>query len=233
MCLYEKFFAARECIFVDSPAARTASRQNAHCYDGSVAGGSLYNYFRDYDPTTGRYVESDPIGLRGGINTYMYVEGNPIRFSDPSGLVVTGSWIVPPMLNITDKGWDGWGFVSPSWSWWGQVRFIRQYGHAGGYVNVDVACKDDCRTWEVHQRIGVSASGYFDIGPNVWGLLIGAWVGRSPGGAVAGIGANAALLGGSLLQAEYHFLSLAQEKAGPIISLLFSHGPTALCFGSR
>ena len=37
--------------------------------------GLNYNYFRDYDPTTGRYIESHPIGLGGGINTYhMYTE---------------------------------------------------------------------------------------------------------------------------------------------------------------
>nr|WP_298114614.1 RHS repeat-associated core domain-containing protein [uncultured Pseudomonas sp.] len=48
--------------------------------------GLHYNYFRDYDPETGRYVESDPIGLNGGLNTYGYVEGNPLRSSDPDGL---------------------------------------------------------------------------------------------------------------------------------------------------
>ena len=33
--------------------------------------GLHYNYYRDYDPVTGRYIESDPIGLRGGIKTYL------------------------------------------------------------------------------------------------------------------------------------------------------------------
>jgi len=44
-----------------------------------------YNYFRDYDPAMGRYVESDPIGLRGGLNTYSYVDLNPIKLADPAG----------------------------------------------------------------------------------------------------------------------------------------------------
>ena len=45
-----------------------------------------YNRYRDYDPTTGRYIQADPIGLAGGANPYLYAEANPLRFTDPLGL---------------------------------------------------------------------------------------------------------------------------------------------------
>ena len=48
--------------------------------------GLHYNYFRDYEPRTGRYVQADPIGVEGGLNPYGYVLGNPLSYIDPLGL---------------------------------------------------------------------------------------------------------------------------------------------------
>ena len=55
-------------------------------YDAET--GLHYNYHRYYDPTTGRYVTPDPIGLGGGINLFAYVAGNPVNRIDPKGLDV-------------------------------------------------------------------------------------------------------------------------------------------------
>ncbi len=49
-----------------------------------------YNYFRDYDPTIGRYIESDPIGLAGGDDTFAYALLSPLDVSDFSGLAPDG-----------------------------------------------------------------------------------------------------------------------------------------------
>jgi RHS repeat-associated protein len=48
--------------------------------------GFHYNRHRYYDPDTGRYLTPDPIGLEGGLNLYVYVDGNPVNWVDPEGL---------------------------------------------------------------------------------------------------------------------------------------------------
>jgi RHS repeat-associated protein len=48
--------------------------------------GYSYNYFRDYDPAMGRYVQPDPVGLTGDLNLYAYVGSNPLARMDAKGL---------------------------------------------------------------------------------------------------------------------------------------------------
>ena len=66
--------------------------------------GLFYNWHRDLDPSRGQYEQSDLIGLRGGINTYLYVGGRPLTFIDPLGLAGKGSGKLPGGLlgNISD-----------------------------------------------------------------------------------------------------------------------------------
>ena len=79
--------------------------------------GASYNYARDYDPQTGRYVESDPLGIEGDINSYAYVADRPTSDVDPLGLMGFGgggsagarSTSIPKSAS-TSKEWNGsWG----------------------------------------------------------------------------------------------------------------------------
>lgn len=58
-----------------------------------------YNYFRDYDPQAGKYVESDPIGLDSSINSFSYTYGSPITHFDPYGLAIKPVLELPGQLN--------------------------------------------------------------------------------------------------------------------------------------
>jgi len=75
-------------------------------YDAET--GDWNNEFRDYSAQLGRYVESDPIGLLGGVNTYAYVGGNPLSYTDPYGLwALSGSFfdLVGGGFELTGEDW--------------------------------------------------------------------------------------------------------------------------------
>lgn len=74
-------------------------------YDAET--GLNYNYRRDYNPMIGRYLEADPIGLKGGLNLFAYANSSPINWVDPLGLSCVKIWttVTGYQFNIWDTKW--------------------------------------------------------------------------------------------------------------------------------
>ena len=75
--------------------------------------GLHHNFFRDYDPQISRYVQRDPVGLMGGVNTYIYGNANPIKYIDPFGLATCRYRIRSHSLTCESKSKSDPTFIGP------------------------------------------------------------------------------------------------------------------------
>lgn len=89
--------------------------------------GLHHNYFRDYDPALGRYIQSDPIGLSGGVNLYGYVKQNPLVYIDPEGTVF---FLAPAVMSAVMGALNSW---NPCLSLSDQIGSMA-LGAAAGFV---------------------------------------------------------------------------------------------------
>ncbi len=102
--------------------------------------GLHYNQARYYDPTIGRYLSPDPIGLAGGVNTYAHVENNPLRYVDPSGelLFLPFAFAAAGGLTAADVLLTGGGLVVAGAAIYSATQ------HLPDVTATDVARPDSC-----------------------------------------------------------------------------------------
>jgi RHS repeat-associated protein len=117
---YSPFGRAIESMDPDADGTSVATPVRFPGQWSDFATGLHYNFYRDYDPQTGRYLEPDPIGQFGGANLFMYARDNPLLFTDPSGTF-------PPLVGAILLG-GGFGGV---------------LGGLGEFLaNVEAGCQD-------------------------------------------------------------------------------------------
>jgi RHS repeat-associated protein len=143
--------------------------------------GLHYNYYRDYDPQTGRYLQADPIGLAGGTNLYGYVGSMPIRFVDPYGLDVGEPGFGESFIPVWGSGRQAINDFQTGHYIWGSVNSVAALSDAAlvGY-GVKALCKG---AWKLGSHTWGATRKWYgktrELAPNTpvhhWAIAQGGW----------------------------------------------------------
>jgi hypothetical protein len=156
-----------------------------------------YNYFRDYDPGIGRYVQSDPIGLGGGTSTYAYVTSDPLGHSDPRGLwrisgtaggiLAFGEW---GGQSDTGIAFDSSGNICVVVNNCKNAMTIGFFGGLGGTIGIEkgVYCKGSSKFTSHQAQLDLGVGQVGGIGVSTDGGRRVEGIGKLFGGAGGGIG---------------------------------------------
>jgi RHS repeat-associated protein len=138
-------------------------------------GDLYYNRYRDYDPTTGRYIQADPIGLAGGASPYSYAMNNPLRYSDPLGLEI---------LNLFPRNEPGLQEAAEE-AYRNLPRPVQEgglhiYGHGGPDTQCDEVRRNCDRSEEFADKLLTNKKYKYRVGQKIY--LYSCLTGSTPNG---------------------------------------------------